>query len=377
MGAWPGKFVIGLTGNIATGKSVVRKMLEHLGAYGIDADSLANRAISKGSPGYQPVIEAFGRWILDKEGQIDRAKLGRLVFSDPKALEKLESIIHPLVIQAIDVLIRRTKQDVVVVEAIKLIETGLDKRCDSLWVAYTPPEMQLARLTQKRGMGEAAARQRIDAQSSQMEKVALADVVINNQASFDDTWGQVTAAWHRLFPDLREEGAKPELANSGEMTVYRARPRDAAKVAELINQLSNGKRKVTRDEVIAAFGEKAYLLLQIDGKAQGMVGWKVENLVAMTDEIYFDSSLHFSDAMRPLINEVERVSRELQCEISLLFLPAEISAQLGALDSLGYQRRTIHNLGVRAWEEAAIESMPSGSIMLFKQLRQDRVLRPV
>ena len=90
MSNWPGKIVIGLTGNIATGKSVVRKMLEHLGAYGIDADSLAHRAIAKGAPGYQPVIDTFGRWILDAQGQIDRAKLGKLVFSDPEALKSLE-----------------------------------------------------------------------------------------------------------------------------------------------------------------------------------------------------------------------------------------------------------------------------------------------
>lgn len=83
MSAWPGKYVIGLTGNIATGKSVVRKMLERLGAYGIDADALGHRAIAKDAPGYQPMLDTFGRWVLGPDGQIDRAKLGRLVFNDP------------------------------------------------------------------------------------------------------------------------------------------------------------------------------------------------------------------------------------------------------------------------------------------------------
>ena len=82
MSAWPGKFVIGLTGNIATGKSVVRRMLEHLGAYGIDADALGHRAIAKGAPGYQPVLDTFGSWILNSGGHIDRTKLGRVVFAD-------------------------------------------------------------------------------------------------------------------------------------------------------------------------------------------------------------------------------------------------------------------------------------------------------
>ena len=81
---WASKYVIGLTGNIATGKSVVRKMLEHLGAFGIDADALSHQAISKGGPGYQAVVELFGKWLLDADGQINRAKLGRIVFADPE-----------------------------------------------------------------------------------------------------------------------------------------------------------------------------------------------------------------------------------------------------------------------------------------------------
>ena len=125
MGAWPGKYVIGLTGNIATGKSVVRKMLEHLGAYGIDADALSHRAMTKGAPGYQPIVDTFGQWILSEDGQIDRAKLGRMVFTSPDALKTLESIIHPFVRNAIDVLVRRSKHKVVAIEAIKLLEGGL------------------------------------------------------------------------------------------------------------------------------------------------------------------------------------------------------------------------------------------------------------
>ncbi len=185
------------------------------------------------------------------------------------------------------------------------------------------------------------------------------------------------AAWYRLFPAFEEEVNEPVATVSGDVTIQRARPRDAAEVAALITQLSGGRRKATRDDIMAAFGEKAYLMLKINGKALGLVGWKVENLVARTDDIFIDASLYFADAMRLFLNEVERVSRELQCEISLLFLPNEASNQESALISLGYQRKAIPGLGVRAWEEAALESMPSGSFMLFKQLRQDRVLRPV
>jgi dephospho-CoA kinase len=102
----PGKFVIGLTGNIATGKSVVRRMLEHLGAYTIDADALTHRAYAKGAPGYQQVIDRFGKWLINKDGEIDRKKLGNLVFSDAEALKQLEAIVHPLVRQATEMLIK-------------------------------------------------------------------------------------------------------------------------------------------------------------------------------------------------------------------------------------------------------------------------------
>lgn len=378
MSAWPGKFVIGLTGNIATGKSVIRRMLEHLGAYSIDADALSNRAIMKGAPGYQAVLNTFGKFILGADEQIDRSRLARMVFSDPEALTQLENIVHPLVSQAIDIMVRRSPHSVVVIEAIKLVESGLAQRCDSLWVTYAPPEQQLARLIQKRGMKEDAAMVRIQAQGSQEKKTAIADVVINNNGSFEATWGQVLAAWNNLFPTIDTEPAETvETTAAGEMTVHRARPKEASDIASLITTLSGGRKRISRDEVMAAFGEKAFLLLRFNGKLVGVVGWKVENLVARVDEVYIDGGINFADGLRALMNEVERVSRELQCEISLLFLQQGAGAQETAFNSLGYQRRTIQSLGVRAWEEAAQESMPAGAVMLFKQLRQDRVLRPV
>ena len=160
MSAWKGKYVIGLSGNIATGKSTVRKMLEHLGAYGIDADALAHRAIAKGAPGYQKVVNTFGKWILQDNGEINRAKLGKIVFSDPEALKDLEAIIHPLVDQAIDILVRRSKQPVVVIEAIKLLETDLASKCDAIWIVHSPRDVQLMRLMEKRGLTKEEAKQR-------------------------------------------------------------------------------------------------------------------------------------------------------------------------------------------------------------------------
>lgn len=377
MSTWSGKYVIGLTGNIATGKSVVRRMLEHLGAYGIDADALGHRAISNGAPAYQPVLDTFGKWILSPDGEIDRAKLARIVFADPDALARLEAIVHPHVIEAVDLLTRRSQQKVIVIEAIKLLETSLRTKCDSVWVTFAPENVQIARLVEKRAMDEKTARQRVAAQPPQEGKVGAADVIIRNDGSFDDTWQSVTAAWLETIPVIGAIAEHPLEAVPGGMAVVRAGPRQAGEIAEFITRLANGVQVFSREDVMATFGEKAYLMLKIDDKLVGLVGWQVENLVARTGDFYLEPDIPLAESMRVLTEEVERASRELQCEIALIFLPPNLARKDDIWRSLGYQERSIKSLRVRAWQEAAAESMSAGSEMLFKQLRKDRVMRPV
>jgi dephospho-CoA kinase len=377
MSAWPGKFVIGLTGNIATGKSVVRKMLEHLGAYGIDADALSHRAISSEAPGYSAVLDAFGKWILGPDGQIDRTRLGRLVFSDPAALATLEAIVHPLVRQAIDLLVRRASQKVVVIEAIKLLEGPLASACDRIWVVTTPEEVQLLRLTKKRAMSAEVARQRIAAQSGQKAKAAAANVVIDNSGSFEDAWRQVQAAWGRHVPAGLIEAERVAAAPKGVPFVERAGPRQADEIASFITEMSKGRRKLARSDIMSAFGEKAFLLLKVDGHLVGLAGWQVENLVARASDVYLESGLVLGEAVRVLLDEIERASFDLQCEALLLFLPPHLARHNSVWGVLGYEMRAPQDLEVSAWKEAALESMPVGMVMLFKQLRKDRVMRPV
>lgn len=377
MSRWPGKYVIGLTGNIATGKSVVRKMLEHLGAYGIDADALAHRAMAKGAPGFTVVVKAFGEWILDEEGQVDRAKLAKLAFADPTALERLENIIHPLVSHAVDLLIRRSHQSVVVVEAIKLLESDLAAGCDTIWVVDASEKEQLARLMQKRGLSEAAARQRIAAQAPQAEKLRAARLVIHNQESFENTWEQVQAAWARL-PRPEEPLLKaPPPTRPGQLVVRRGRPQDADEIARFVTRVTHGRKRMGRSDVMAAFGEKAYLLVERDNQLVGVAGWQVENLVTRIDELYFEQGLAIDEVIPVLMETVETASAELQSEAALLFLAPYLARHVGAWRAVGYRPQTIQGLGVRAWQEAAVESMPRGASLWFKRLREDRVLRPL
>jgi dephospho-CoA kinase len=128
---------------------------------------------------------------------------------------------------------------------------------------------------------------------------------------------------------------------------------------------------------MAGFGEKAYLLIKQDGRTVGIVGWQVENLVARTDEIYLEPAIPLSKALKLVFNEIELTSRDLQCEVSLLFLPPSLARYNDTWRSLGYEHRIVENLGARAWQEAARESIHAGNVLMFKQLRKDRVLRPV
>ena len=272
-------------------------MLEHLGAYGIDADALSHRAIAKGAPGYNLVLKAFGEWILDAEGQVDRVRLAKIVFSDSEALERLEAIVHPLVTHAIDLLVRRSKHSVVVIEAIKLLETDIAAGCDTIWVVDAPRELRISRLMHKRNISEAAARQRISTQAPQALKLRAAKVVVRNDGTFENTWDQVQAAWIKLPKPEEPLLAPPPTLSPGQLFVRRGKPQDADQIARFITRITHGKRRMTRNDVMAEFGEKAYLLIERDGNIVGLAGWQVENLVARIDEIYFETGLSLDDAI--------------------------------------------------------------------------------
>jgi dephospho-CoA kinase len=380
---WPGKYVIGLTGNIATGKSVVRKMLEHLGAFGVDADALSHQAIAKGGPAYGAVVKQFGEWLLNEQGQVNRTRLARVVFSDPAALAQLEQIIHPVVGQAIDFLVRRARASVAVVEAIKLIEAGLARDCDAVWVVTVPDSMQEARLIAKRKLSPAEARQRIAAQAPQSAKLNAAHVVVDNSGNFEDTWTQVQTAYNKIIrqaPVMAESSTQPLQPAGAAMTVHvrRGMPSDATAIASFIKYATQGKVALSRADVMAAFGDKAYLLADYGGHLAAIAGWKVENLIARVDELYVAPNAPLAKLAPPIVDAVESASKELQSEAAFVFVPPILAgATAQALASRGFQPTTLDQLHVSAWLDAARESMPPGTSMLFKKLRDDRVLRPI
>ncbi len=181
--------VIGLTGNIGCGKSTVAGMLRDLGVATIDADAIAREIRHNDADARAAIQRRFGTY--------EAAELAKVVFTDADALRDLEEILHPRVRGAIRARLAELAQggeDVVAVEVIKLIESPLADACDEIWVVRCDEADAIARVAASRGMDEATARRRLASQSSQDEKLAHADVVIDGSAALDETRREVEAA---------------------------------------------------------------------------------------------------------------------------------------------------------------------------------------
>lgn len=202
---YAGKYIIGVTGPIGAGKSTVIRILQELGADVIDADRVAHEVMAPGGAAYEAVVKAFGSDILTRDGHIDRARLARIVFGDPDALKRLESIVHPAVFEEIKRRIEKSDRPVIALEAIKLLEAGLSITiCDQVWVVLADPQVQMARL-KARGMDEEEARRRMAAQMSMEAYRRRADVVIDNSGSLEDLRRQVEAAWRHLMASVGKD----------------------------------------------------------------------------------------------------------------------------------------------------------------------------
>jgi dephospho-CoA kinase len=190
---------VGLTGGIGSGKSEVARLLAAHGAVVIDADALAREALAPGSDGLARVVEEFGPDVLATDGSLDRARLGQVVFGDPAKLAALNAIVHPFVGRRSRELIAGAPEDAVVVYDVPLlVENNLQDQYDVVVVVDVPPETQLARLRQLRGMTEADARARMAAQATRERRLAAAEMVIDNTADLAALVARVDAVWGDL-----------------------------------------------------------------------------------------------------------------------------------------------------------------------------------
>ncbi|HYN83927.1 MAG TPA: dephospho-CoA kinase [Pyrinomonadaceae bacterium] len=193
---------VGLTGSIAVGKSFVTETLRELGCHVLDADRTAREVVEPGTPGLAAVVSAFGTEVLTAEGTLDRAHLGRMVFADAGRRALLNSILHPLIMEAQDARLREWEredpQGVGVVDAALMIESGGYKRFDKLVVVHCRPEIQLQRLVARDGLTHEEAARRIAAQMPQGEKLRYADFAVDTSHGFDDTRRRVREVYESL-----------------------------------------------------------------------------------------------------------------------------------------------------------------------------------
>ncbi|MCC6177891.1 MAG: dephospho-CoA kinase [Chloroflexi bacterium] len=185
---------IGLTGNIACGKSTVGALLAARGADYVDADRLVHALMESGTPENAAIVARFGADVRTSEGRIDRGALGARVWSDPVALRDLESILHPGVRKEIRRRLAAATAPIVVIDAIKLIESGLAREMDTVWVVVCSRNEQTRRLAETRGLTAEQAAVRIDAQAPAEEKLRHATTVIDNSGSLADLERQVDVA---------------------------------------------------------------------------------------------------------------------------------------------------------------------------------------
>jgi dephospho-CoA kinase len=191
---------VGLTGGIGSGKSTVAGMLAERGAVVVDADRLARDAVAAGTAGYQAVVDRFGAGMVAADGTLDRRALAGVVFEDPEALAALNAIVHPRVREAIAGRLAElaATNAVVVLEIPLLVESGLSYGASLVIVVDCPEDVAVRRLVEGRGMDAGDARRRIAAQVSRQERLAAADVVIDNAGSPADLGPQVDRLWSRL-----------------------------------------------------------------------------------------------------------------------------------------------------------------------------------
>jgi len=194
--------VVGLVGGIGSGKSTAAAMLSELGALVIEADAIGHGVYRAGTPGFDAVVRAFGAGVVGEDGEIDRRRLGPIVFGDPARLAELNAIVHPLIRGEIERRIAAAREEgrvpAVVVEAAILIEAGWRDLVDEVWVVVAPRERIVDRLAAGRGIDRADAEARMRRQMSDAERRAAADVVIENDGSLDDLRGAVARAWKGL-----------------------------------------------------------------------------------------------------------------------------------------------------------------------------------
>lgn len=195
--------IIGLTGGIATGKSIVSSVFRELGAIILDADVIARLVVLPHQPAWEDIVDFFGPEVVNEDQSLDRTKIGEIVYNNPDSLKELNRFTHPRIMQYYKDELRRIKTEqpdaIVVLEVPLLYETNMDKLCQQVVVVYVDRETQIKRLMKRDNMSYVDAVRRVDAQMSMDEKVRRADFVIDNRGSIVETKEKATRYYNEIL----------------------------------------------------------------------------------------------------------------------------------------------------------------------------------
>lgn len=418
------KLIIGLTGNIATGKSAVLRLAETEGALVIDADKIVHDLLNHDAEMQAAIALAFGPDVRREDGRIDRRALGDVVFQDENALHDLELMIHPAVRRIVLEQVHQSDAAIVFIEAIKLLEGDLAAACDQIWVTRCSPKRQLQRLVICRGLDQETAQQRVEAQPPQNEKVAQADVVIDTDGLMQNTEAQFEQAWSRL-PDLASVEAKtltlpdatppsfpdktdgattavskptpaapvapaprpksapksdsplsaaaplPPTDRPDDLEIRRARPSDIPSILLLMQQATDGAIKMKRSDLLMSLGERSYFIGQRDGEVKAVLGWNIESLVASVDQIYIHPPEETAVVGAAILEEIETSANQHVAQIIVIFLPANATPELKQLIA-GRNYNAMEDVKQlpKVWQNGIKEHQPEGTDFYIRVLRE-------
>lgn len=202
----PLPYIIGLVGGIASGKSIMAQRFADLGAKVIDCDKLAHQLYVPGGVCYDPIVEHFGRGIVNEDGTINRGALGGMVFSDPEQLTALNGIVWPALEKTVQELISKSYKEgylVVIVDAAILLQAGWQRNCHEIWSMIIPPEEAVRRIAERNNLPEEEARKRINSQMDNATIVKHSNVVFSSLWSHEFTQKQAEKAWAHLMSEIQ------------------------------------------------------------------------------------------------------------------------------------------------------------------------------
>lgn len=393
-------YLIGLTGNLGSGKSTVRRLLEELGAQGIDADLLAHEVMRRGSPAWFAIERQFGIGVLNLLGEVNRKKLGARVFANPQALERLERILHPAVRARIIELLRHSNTPVVVVEAVKLIEAGLHTWCDAVWIVKAKPEIQVERVARERNMPKDEAQARLGAQGALDEKLKFASVVIDNSGDINATRVQVQRAWSAINPksahdktawlSVKAANAAPPTHSSPAPVrvapartavqatppeIRRAHRSDLDALAIAFAEREHLLNPLSHEETLVRFGAHGYRIAVLGKNIVAFVAWDAENLVAIAREAWAKDS-QAARAIPQLLTMLEDEAKQLRCEVMLVVIdrltPPYVIEQMRGNS---YQLRDLKELHP-VWRQVAMDRVRSEDQLWVRLLRGELISQP-